>query len=217
MNNIAAFEERMTEEQRRIFRSLDSLQKIQAFLDKTPYSTDHGNRSPLRVLRDRVAHCLDGALFAAAAIQRLGDPPIVIDLLPEAGRDDDHVLVLFQRNGCYGALAKSNYPGLRYREPIFRTLRELALSYFEWFFNMERQKTLRGYTETLDLRRFDSLNWLWEDSAADEIERSFARLRRYRLVTPTQKEQLLAVDDLLFQAGTLGVDPKGLFQLGEHE
>jgi hypothetical protein len=216
MDPFPAFEERLTTDQRRVFRSLDSLQKIQAFLDETPYSTDHGNRSPLSVLRDGVAHCLDGALFGAAAIRRLGYPPVVIDLLPEPGRDDDHVLVLFQRNGCYGALAKSNYPGLRYREPIFRTLRELTLSYFEWFFNTERQKTLRGYTATLNLAKYDPLNWLWEDSAADEIERSFARLRRYSLVSEDQKDHLLAVDPLLYKAGTVGVNLEGVFQLGDH-
>ena len=129
--------------------------RIQKFLDAIDY--DVGGtacRSPRRVLRDRTVQCLNGALFAAAALRLQGHRPLVMDL--EAVRDDDHVVAVFQRHGRWGAIARSNYSGLRFRESVFRTLRELVLSYFESYFNLRREKTLRRYSAPLDLARFDS-------------------------------------------------------------
>ena len=205
-------EDFLTVEERKVFAGLTSPAKIQSFLDATPYSADYANRSPVSVLRDRKAHCLDGALFAAAAMRRLGYPPVVIDLLPVPGRDDDHVLVIFRQNGRIGCLAKSNYVGLRYREPVFRTFRELVMSYFEFYFNTEGQKTLRGYTAPLDLSRFDALGWMWSDSAGDVIEKKFATLRRYPVLPEGGEGGLLKVDPLLFEAGTLGINLEGVYK-----
>src|ERR1700761_6222830 len=115
-----------------VFRRLDSPEKIQRFVDDLRYNKEPGGvtcRSPRRVMRDRTAHCMEGALFAAAALRMLGDPPLLLDL--EAVHDDDHVLAIFRRRGLWGAIAKSNYSGLRFREPVYRTLRELAMSYFD--------------------------------------------------------------------------------------
>ena len=112
------------------YRQLKTPALIQAFLDETPYSPEERYRCPLSVLRDRKAHCFDGAVFAAAMLRRLGHRPLIVDMLPN-GRDDDHMLALFRVDGHLGALAKSNFSGLRYREPIYRTLRELVLSYFD--------------------------------------------------------------------------------------
>jgi len=119
-----------TAAERAVFRRLATPEKIQRFLDELPYNKEpHGDtcRSPRRVLRDRTAHCMEGALFGAAALRMIGHPPLLLDL--EAVRDDDHVLAIFRSRGHWGALAKSNYSGLRYREPVYRTLRELAMSY----------------------------------------------------------------------------------------
>ena len=125
-------------------------------------------------------HCLDGALFAAYALSRLGDPPLVVDLLQEPGLDDDHVLAIFRRNGRLGALAKSNFTGLRYREPVYASVRELAMSYFEDYFNVNGVRTLRGYTAPIDLRRFDRLNWLWDDAG---LRRNRTQLQDRRAAT----------------------------------
>ena len=95
----------------------------------------------------RTAHCLEGALLAAAALRVQGQPPLLLDL--EAVRDDDHVLAVFKQHNCWGAIAKSNYSGLRFREPVYRTLRELAMTYFEHYFNLEREKTLRKYSRPI--------------------------------------------------------------------
>jgi hypothetical protein len=133
-----------TPAERAVFRKLKSPDKIQRFLDDLAYNKEHGGvtcRSPRRVLRDRTAHCMEGALFGAAALRMIGHPPLLLDL--EAVRDDDHVVAIFRLHGHWGALAKSNYSGLGYREPVYRTLRELVMSYFEHYYNLQKEKTLR--------------------------------------------------------------------------
>ena len=123
-----------TPAERAVFRRLRSPELIQRFLDDIAYNKERGGdtcRSPRRVMRDRTAHCMEGAMFGAAALRMLGHPPLLLDL--EAVRDDDHVLAIFRVQGHWGALAKSNYSGLRYREPVYRSLRELVMSYFEHY------------------------------------------------------------------------------------
>ncbi len=207
----ADLDTRLTAEDRTVLDSLTTPRKIQDFLDAIAYEPAYFNRSPLRVLRERRGHCLDGALFAAYALSRLGEPAQVVDLLQEPGLDDDHVLAIFRRNGRYGCLAKSNFTGLRYREPVYASLRELAMSYFEDFFNLNGVRTLRGYTAPIALRRFDRLNWLWEDAGCDAIERSFKTARRYPLITPRMAAELGPLDARSLAAGILGSDPDGLY------
>src|SRR5215468_224899 len=147
--------------ERAVFRTLKTPARIQHFLDRLKYNKESDGvscRSPRRVLRDGTAHCMEGALFGAAALRLLGHPPLLLDF--EAVRDDDHVLAIFRHRGHWGAVAKSNYSGLRYREPVYRTLRELAMSYFEHYYNLRREKTLRNYSRPVDLRRFESLQWM---------------------------------------------------------
>src|SRR5467141_3058989 len=117
---------------------------IQKFLDDAPYHLADTAWSPRRVLAEKTAHCLEGAIFAAAALRANGYPPLIIDF--EARRDTDHVLAVYQNDGYWGAIAKSNFTGLRYREPVYRSLRELAISYFEDYFNLLGERTLRKYS-----------------------------------------------------------------------
>lgn len=209
---VAAFEAELSAEQRATWLGLASPNSIQAFLDSIPYSAEDANRSPLRVLRERQAHCLDGGLFAAAALHRLGYPALIVDLLPEPRTDDDHVLAIFRRNGCFGAVAKSNFTGLRFREPVYRSLRDLVMSYFEVYFNVRGEKTLRQYTVPLDLSTYDSQNWLTDDAAADAIEHRLPLLRRTALLTPAMIAELSPVDSRSYQAGMLGTDHAGLYR-----
>ena len=126
--------------------------RIQKFLDDLDYDAPgEGCRSPRRVLRERKVQCMDGALFAAAALRVQGEPPLILDL--EAVFDDDHVLAVYRRNGLWGSIARSNYSGLRFREPLFRSVRDLVLSYVEAYFNLRRQKTLRRYSRPFDWSR----------------------------------------------------------------
>ncbi len=185
--------------------------KIQGFLDTIPYSSESIYRCPLHVLRDHVAHCFDGALFAAAALRQIGYPPLILDMIPD-NRDDDHLLALYKQEGHWGAIAKSNFVGLRFREPIFRNLRELVLSYFEQYYNIEREKTLRGYTVPLNLEMFDSFDWMTNDESLDRIARRLDEIRRYHLLTPKMTAGLSPVDERLYKAGLQGANEAGLYK-----
>lgn len=209
------FESHLNEEQRVLFKSLNTPAEIQAYLDKIPYSTENKNRSPASVLRDGIAHCLDGGLFAAAALQRIGYGAFIIDLLPEPETDDDHVLAIYKQYSHLGAIAKSNFAGLRFREPIYRSLRELALSYFPMYFNSRREKTLRAYTRPLNLKNFDHLGWMWRDAAADLIEQELHSLRNFALLKDEMIAGLSPVDSRTYEAGLLGADESGLFTPSE--
>jgi hypothetical protein len=211
MSAAEAFERMLTGAEREILSGLRNPAMIQAFLDGIAYSTDDFYRCPLRVLRERVAHCFDGAIFAAAALRRIGYPPLILDMLPN-GRDDEHLLALFKADGCWGAVAKSNFVGLRFREPVYRSLRELAMSYFEQYYNLEREKTLRGYTGPLNLRGFDRLPWMSQDEPLERIAKRTEEIRRVDLLSPAMGERLSPVDERSFQAGLSGADPKGLFK-----
>ena len=210
------FEQCLTPDERTLVASLDTPQRIQAFLDTVAYEPAYFNRCPLRVLRERRGHCYDGAVFAAAILRRLGYPPQVIDLIPESGADDDHMVAIFRQNGRLGAVAKSNFAGLRYREPVYRSYRELVMSYFEHFFNTERARTLRGYSTPLNLAEFDALNWECDDAGIDAVERRLPALRRYALLPPAAIPTLTLVDARIFAVDTLHSDPEGFYRPGGH-
>ena len=142
----------------RTLRALNTPVKIQRFLDALPYQYADTAWSPARALRERKGHCLEGALLAAAALRINGHPPLLMDL--EAIHDDDHVIALYRERGLWGGIAKSNFAGLRFRAPIYRTLRELALSYFESYYNLRGERTLRSYSRQVNLARLDSQHWM---------------------------------------------------------
>jgi hypothetical protein len=195
-----------TPAERAVFRRLNKPDKIQRFLDfDLAYNKEHGGvtcRSPRRVLRDRTAHCMEGALFGAAALRMLGHPPLLLDL--EAVRDDDHVLAIYRERGYWGALAKSNYSGLRYREPVYRTLRELVMSYFEHYFNLRREKTLRGYSRPVNLTRFDRQQWMIAEEDPWMIPEYLCEIPHAPVVPTKLVATLGRVDDRLFAAGLVG-------------
>jgi hypothetical protein len=195
-----------------ILQRLRSPIKIQEFLWDLPYSADEFYRSPRSVLRDRKAHCFDGALFAAAALRRIGFPPLLVDLIPNE-RDDDHVIALFKIGGRWGAVAKSNFAGLTYREAIHRTIREVVLSYFEHFYNVAKEKTLRAYTVPVNLTRFDKIHWMGNDDQLQCVADGLDRARKVRLLTPSMVRYLAPVDERSFRAGLMGSNPEGLFKL----
>ncbi len=194
----------------RVFARLDSPAKVQEFLDNMPYSAEERYRCPRSVLQDRMAHCYDGALFAAAALRQLGHAPLIIDML--AHNDDDHLLALFKEDGYWGAVAKSNFVGLRYREPIYRTVRELVMSYFEDFYNVAREKTLRSYTVPLNLKAFDKQDWMTRDETMDVIADKLEAIRKVAVVTPKMAVRLQPVDKRSYDAGLMGSNAAGLFK-----
>jgi hypothetical protein len=213
MGNL--IDEHLSNEQIEILSGLTNPYEIQVFLDQMPYSTEETNRTPVQVMQDRVAHCLDGAFFAAAALRRIGYPPILVDMFPDPGMDDDHVLAIYQHNGGYGAVAKSNFPGLRSREPIHRSIRELVITYFEPFFNVDGVRTLRTYTRPLNLKQFDPLGWTYKPAGVQYVEHRLLIAARIELITPTMISTLSPIDPLSYEAGTVGVNPDGLYQPGK--
>lgn len=204
----------LTRSEQRIVATLTSPAKIQEFLDQTSYSTEDIYRCPLRVFRENRAHCFDGAVFAAAALRRLGFSPLVLELVPNE-RDDDHLIALYNRDGLWGAVAKSNFVGLRFREPVFRNLRELVLSYFEQFYNVAGEKTLRAYTLPLNLTAFDALGWTVKDEPLDQIAESLDKKRKISVITDEAVRQLSLADERSRKAGLLGADEAGLFKVGK--
>ena len=213
MTVLEAFDQKLSRSERLILSDLTTPHKIQEFLDGIPYSTDPVYRCPLRVLQDRVAHCFDGALFAAALMRRIGHPPMITHMLPN-NRDDDHLLALFRIEEHWGAVAKSNFTGLRYREPIYRSLRELIMSYFEQYYNVAGEKTLRGYTAPLDLTLFDSEDWMISDACLEQIAQRTDEIRRFALLTPQMEAGLSTVDERSLKAGLMGAEHAGLFKPG---
>ncbi|MBN2086422.1 MAG: hypothetical protein JW748_14480 [Anaerolineales bacterium] len=209
------FERLSTNAERRTIARLATPEKLQAFLNDLPYRSEEIYRSPLRVLRDGRGHCYDGAVLAAMALSRMGHPPRIVELLPNK-RDDDHIIAVYRREGRWGAVAHSNFSGLRYREPVFLNLRELVMSYFEEFYNLAREKTLRGYTLPLRLAAFDSRRWMTRDAAMTEIARRLDTVPRRRLLTRGMVLNLAAVDARSYRAGLLGSVQSGLFKPHEH-
>jgi hypothetical protein len=188
-----------------VLRRLRTPEKIQRYLDDLPYNKEKTGptcRSPLRVLRDQTAQCMEGALFGAAALLVQGWEPLLLDL--EAVRDDDHVLAIFQQRGCWGAIAKSNYSGLRFREPVYRSLRELAMSYFEHYYNPKGEKTLRTYSRPVNLRRFDSIHWMTSEEELWAIPEYLMTIQHWRLMTAGVERKLTRMDARLFAAGKVG-------------
>ena len=205
-----ASHEPWNKEERAILRSLDTPFRIQTFLESLPYSVDKGYRCPRSVLRDRKAQCFDGAVFAAAALHELDLRALLVDL--RAVRDDDHVLAIFKRGAHFGAVAKSNVVGLRWREPVYRTLRELILSYFELYFNVEGERTLRSYSMPLDLEKLDGVDWRISDSGMEVIAQRLDSARHFALMTRAMVRSLSPIDSRTFKAGLMGARDAGLYK-----
>jgi len=202
--------EAWTRREAAVLERLRTPEKVQGYLDRIPYNTDDQCRSPRRVMADRRAHCMEGALFGAAALRYHGCGCRILDLM--AVRDDDHVIALFRQHGCWGAVAKSNFSGLRFREPVYRTLRELAMSYFESYFNTLGEKSLRSFSRPVDLRRFDAIRWMTTAEDLEVIGDHLNAVHHTKVLTPAMIRTLRRADKRTFQAGMVGCDPKGLYR-----
>ena len=214
IDTMKEFEAQLTPSEGQLLDGLDTPAKVQAFLNAVPYSEDKFYRCPLRVLRDRQAHCFDGALFAAMALRRLGHPPLILELIPNE-RDDDHLLALFKQDDCWGVVAQSNFTGLRYREPVYHSLRELVMSYFEDFFNPIGEKTLRGYRGPINLKTFDRLDWSCSDAGLETLADDMDRYRVHPILTEEMAAGLILADERSLKAGLMGANPAGLFKVSE--
>ena len=189
-------------------RRLDRPDKVQSYLDGLTYNIERDRdtvRSPRRVMRDRTAHCAEGAFLAAAAFRVQGRPPLLVDL--EAVRDDDHVLAVYRDRGLWGAVATSKFAGLRYREPVYRTVRELVLSYFEHYYNWDGERTLRAYSRPVSLARFDRIGWMTAEEDLWRLVEHLTAIRHTPLIPPAAARRLVRLDKRSYEAGLHGAPP----------
>ncbi|OLD51637.1 MAG: hypothetical protein AUI58_06635 [Chloroflexi bacterium 13_1_40CM_2_70_6] len=189
----------------RTLRGLRTPARVQRYLDGLRYNTERGGatvRSPRRVMRDRTAHCAEGAFLAAAAFRVHGRPPLVVDL--EADRDDDHDLAVYRERGLWGAVATSKFAGLRFRPPVFRTIRELVMSYFDDYYNFAGERTLRAYSRPISLARFDRIGWTTSEEDLWPVVEHLAMVRHTPLVPRAVARRLPRLDRRSYAAGLLG-------------
>jgi hypothetical protein len=198
-----------TKTQAKSLTSLATPYGIQQFLDECSYNSTEETRSPRFVLEHRRAHCLEGAIFAAACLEVQGRPPLVLDL--QAFNDDDHVIAVFKQDNCWGGIAKSNFTTLRYREPVYRTLRELAMSYFDLYFNTLGDKSLRAYSLPCNLNRFNPMKWRTTMEDLEDIGYFLDRVKHFPLISKAQAKRLERASPLLLESSMMGSDPAGLF------
>src|SRR5436309_15992145 len=191
-----------TKPELRTLHALKTPVGVQTFLDDLPYNLSYTARSPRKVLRDRTASCLEGGIFGAAALRVLGLPPLIFYL--EADQDTDHVVAIFKARGHWGAVAKSNFTGCRYREPVYRTLRELAMSYFNIYFNLRFERTLRRYSRPVNLARFDHLNWMTSDKPIWFIAEHLCEIPHTRLFPIALAKNLTRVDPRTIRGEMVG-------------
>ncbi|MDO8583981.1 MAG: hypothetical protein Q7R83_02260 [bacterium] len=205
-NNVTSnWQVLLSTDEKRLLRSLNSPRKIQGYLDSIPINHEPKGdtcSSPRRVMREKRAHCIEGAMFAALAFRLHGQLPLVLDLT-SSPRDYDHVIALFRQHGCWGAISKTNHACLRYREPVYKTIRELVLSFFHEYYNDVGEKTLRSFSQPVNLSRFDRLGWATREEENWEIAEYLADVRHVPLLTRAQIATLRKADATELKAGKI--------------
>jgi hypothetical protein len=203
-----------TKAELRLFGRLSSPIKIQLYLNRLAYDPDYGARSPRWIIKERKAHCFEGALLAAAALRQLGHRPRLVDI--RSWNDDDHVIAVFKERGHWGALAKSNFTVIRFREPVYRSLRELVMSYFDVYFNARGEKTMRSYSRPLELSQFDGRRWMTTDEDLEYIGDKLNIIKHIPVMTRGMIRRLNRADKDLVKGGLLVAKPEGLYKPKRH-
>ena len=206
MNALKQFESHLPFDLRQTIEQIKTPTDVQEFLLSMPYKGEARDRSPLNVLLDKQCHCLDGGFLAALLLWKLGHKPLVLDLVPAPGVDDDHVLALYRIDGLWGAVAKSNYVNLGFREAVHKNLRELAMTYFEHYGSIHRIKGLRGYTRPFDLSKFPLTDWAWNENNANKLYKKFYSRKPVPLITEKIAKRLSMVTDRMYAAEIMYTD-----------
>lgn len=190
-------------------KQLDRPYKIQEFLDNTEYNSTYETRSPKYVLTHKRAHCMEGAMFAAFCLELLGFPPLILDM--QAFNDDDHVIAIYKVNGFWGAIAKSNFTTLRFREPVYKSLRELTMSYFDFYLNTLGDKSLRTYSLPYNLNKQNKLQWRTTDNDLEEVGNSLNYIKHFKIINQSQIKNLEVAGDYLLKSSMIGANIAGLY------
>lgn len=193
------------EQELKLFQKLNTPKKIQDFINAIPANfeiTGETSLSPRQVLKQNRAHCIEGAVLAAVILWYHGQKPLLLDLIPTK-IDDDHVLAVFKQNGCYGAISKTNHAVLRYREPVYKTFRELVMSFFHEYFLNDGKKTLRSYSDPFDLSKIKDKTWLTCEESIWDINNALTDSKHYKILTQSQIKNLRLADPVEIEAGKL--------------
>lgn len=189
----------------RLLRRLNTPRKVQDYLNSLTQNYEpEGDTclSPRRVMREKRAHCIEGAMLAALAFRLQGQKPLILDL--ESVRADfDHVVAVFKQHGCWGAVSKTNHGVLRYREPVYKTIRELVLSYFHEYFDKDGFKTLRRYSQPVDLSRFDKQGWMTSEDQVWFVAQYLVDVEHESLLTRSQIATLRRADAIEKKMGEI--------------
>ena len=204
MNFIEQFEARLPKKLQKKFKSLNTPFEIQEYLNSITYKGEERDRSPLNVMLDNQGHCLDGGFLGALCLWRIGFEPLLIDIVPDPGVDDDHVLALYQIEGRWGAVAKTNYVFLGFREPVYKNLRELVMTYFEHYVSIKKVKCLTGYTRVFNASRYQQYRWAWDETGANAVyHKHFYGRKAIPLITKSMGARLSLATDKAYEAETL--------------
>ncbi len=193
----------LTEKEESILRKLNNPRKIQDFINKMSANFDYDKdtcMSPRLVLREWKCHCIEGALLAALALRLQGRKPLIVDLTA-TDDDDDHVIAVFKENGCWGAITKTNHGVLRYREPVYRNIRELVMSFFHEYFDNKGKKNLRSYSAPVNLSRFDKINWMTAEEDVWDIPNYLFKVKHYKILNKKQIRNLRKADEIEIEIG----------------
>lgn len=190
-----------------LFKKLSAPAKIQDYLNSIPFNFEKNGQtcfSPREVIKNRTAHCAEGAIFAAAVLEYRGYKPLILDLRSTVKPYDyDHVIAVYKKDGYFGAISKTNHAVLRYREPVYKTIRELVMSYFHEYFLDSGKKTLREYSDLLDLNKFNKLNWRTTDKNLFDIPAYLDDIKHHKILTPQQVKNLRLADKVEIEAGKI--------------
>ncbi len=196
----------LTEKEIKLFKSLNSPAKIQNFINKIPVNFEKDGKdtcySPRKVLKENECHCIEGAILAALILRVNGYLPLLVDLTASK-QDFDHVIAVFQKDSKWGAITKTNHYSLRYREPVYSSIRELVMSYFHEYFNESGKKTLRSYSNPIDLSMFDHENWMTKEGELWEIPEYLAEVEHFPILTKKQIANLQKADKIELEANKL--------------
>lgn len=202
-----------TPSEKKVFNVLNTPSKIQEFLDNIEYDEIEGTASPRYVLKEMKANCFEGAIFAAAALENIGYKPLILDM--EAYNDDDHDIAVYTWNNHWGAVAKSNTTVLKYREPVYASIRELVMSYFDFYMNTKGEKTLRKYSDPIDLRLFNDKQWRTTSEDLEFISDHLYKIPHHNILNKNMIKNLKKENpdsSLLLKATLLGSKEKGLYE-----
>lgn len=200
----------LNEKEQKFFKQFSSPFDIQLYLNSVKYNPDYVTKSPRMIMHRQMANCFEGALFAAAVLRMLGHKPLIVDFM--AYNDDDHVIAVFKQNNLYGAVAKSNTTTLRFREPVYRSIRELVMSYFDFYINTLGDKSLRSYSNPVNLSMFDKFNWMTTDDDLEFIGDYLFTIKHNEILDARSIKSLSPADKDVLEICFIGSDPKGLFK-----